>query len=72
MGVLWKLLAPKPVKRIRRATHPVRIVKRAVTPVPVRRVKRAAWGVAHPIERTEQGASHAVVRLIRGFRSRCR
>ncbi len=61
MGVLWRLLAPKPVKRIRRAAHPVRVVKRVVTPAPVRKVKRAAWGVVHPIERTEQGTRHRLL-----------
>ena len=66
MGIFFRLLAPKPVTRIRRATHPVRVVKRAVTPAPIRKVKRAAWGVVHPIERTEQAVENAIVRSVKG------
>ena len=41
MGILWRMLAPKPVKRarrtVRKATHPVHTVTRAVTPKPVKK-----------------------------------
>jgi hypothetical protein len=51
MGFLSRLLIPRPV---RRATHPVRTVKRAVTPKPVKQVRRAM----HPVS----NASYQVTR----------
>lgn len=40
MGLLWRLFAPKPLKKARRtvskAAHPARTATRAVTPKPVR------------------------------------
>ena len=45
MGILWRLLAPKPLKRarrkVRRAAHPVHTAVRDVTPRPVKRLERA-------------------------------
>lgn len=69
-GVLWRVPAPKSVKRIRRATLPFRIVRRAVAPAPVRKAKRAASGVVQPIETAEQVGANAVVMAVRGSRFR--
>ena len=66
MGVLWRLLAPKPVKRarrtIRKVTHPVHTATRAVTPKPVKKLQRAA----HPLSLAELMAEDAVVNALRG------
>ncbi|MQS15959.1 hypothetical protein F7Q99_27825 [Streptomyces kaniharaensis] len=62
MGILFRLLAPKPVKKIRHAAHPVRNVKRAVTPKPVRQVRRAA----HPVSMVERGIENGIVHAVRG------
>ena len=50
MGLLWRLFAPKPVKKarrtVRKAAHPVRTATRAVTPKPVKQLQRAARPVS--------------------------
>jgi hypothetical protein len=70
MGILWRLLAPKPLKRarrtVRKATHPVHTVTRAVTPKPVKKPQRAA----HPLSLAELKAQDAVVNAVRGKRTR--
>ena len=43
MGFFTRMLVPR---KVRRAVHPVRAVKRAVTPKPIKRAKRAL----HPID----------------------
>ena len=68
MGLLWSLLAPRSMKRARRAAHPVRNVRRAVTPRPVRRVRYRAWQARHPL----QAAAEGVVRSARRRRRRRR
>jgi hypothetical protein len=42
--------------------HPVRNAKRAITPKPVRKLKRTAFTVAHPWEAVEGAAADAVLR----------
>jgi hypothetical protein len=70
MGLLKRLLVPKPVRRagrkIGRATHPVRTLTSALTPKPVRNVKRAARKITHPIEAAELALEDATVQLVRG------
>jgi hypothetical protein len=70
MGILWRLFAPRPVKKARRtarkAAHPVRTASRAVTPAPVKKVQRAA----HPLDLAELKAQDAVVDAGRGGRHR--
>jgi hypothetical protein len=70
MGLLWRLFAPKPLKKARRsvykATHPVK----ALTPKPVRRAKRAAFRVAHPVEALEGAVENQIVRSLRGASKR--
>jgi hypothetical protein len=43
MGFFTRLLVPR---KVRRAVHPVRAVKRAVTPKPIKKARRAL----HPID----------------------
>ena len=66
MGILWRLFAPKPLKKARRsvykATHPLK----ALTPKPVRQAKRAAFRVAHPLEALEGAVENQIVRSLRG------
>ena len=70
MGILWRLFAPKPLKKarrkVRKATHPVRTATRAVTPKPVKRIQRAA----HPLDLAELKTEDAVVNALRGKRRR--
>ena len=66
MGILWRLLAPTPVKRarrtVRKVTHPVHTATRAVTPKPVKKLQRAT----HPLSLAELKAEDAVVNALRG------
>lgn len=68
MGLLWRLFAPKSLKKarrtVRKATHPVHTAARAATPKPVKRLERAA----HPLSLTELKAQDAVVSALRGGR----
>jgi hypothetical protein len=74
MGILWRLLAPKSVKRarrtVRKAAHPVRTASWALSPKPVKQVRRAAFKAAHPVEAAEFAAESAVVRAARGGKRR--
>ena len=66
MGLLWRLFAPKPLKKARRtarkAAHPVRTATRAVTPKPVKQLQRAA----HPVSSAELKIEDAAVNALRG------
>jgi len=66
MGLLWRLFAPKPLKKarrtVRKAAHPVRTAARAVTPKPVKQLQRAA----HPISLAELKIEDAAVNALRG------
>ena len=70
MGILWRLFAPKPLKKARRSvrkvTHPVRTVTNAVTPRPVKKVRRAVGTVVHPLEAAEFAVQNQVVHAVRG------
>ena len=70
MGLLWRLFAPKPLKKARRsvskAAHPVRTATRAVTPKPVKQLQRAA----HPVSLTELKVEDAAVNRSRPFPGR--
>lgn len=66
MGLLWRLLAPKPLKQarraVRKAAHPVHTATRAVTPKPVKQLQRAA----HPVRLAELTIEDAAVNALRG------
>jgi hypothetical protein len=66
MGLLWRLFAPKPLKKarrtVRKAAHPARTATRAVTPKPVRQLQRAA----HPASLAELKIGDAAVNALRG------
>ena len=57
MGLLWRLFAPRGLKRarrkVRRVAHPVRTAGWALSPKPVKQARRAAFKVAHPGEALE-------------------
>jgi hypothetical protein len=53
MGMLSRMLIPRSV---RRATHPVRTVKRAVTPKPVKQIQRAM----HPVSNAKYSLERAL------------
>jgi hypothetical protein len=66
MGLLWRLFAPKPLKKarrtVRKAAHPVRTASRAVTPKPVKKLQRAA----HPVSLAGLKIEDAAVNAVRG------
>jgi hypothetical protein len=66
MGLLWRLFAPKPLKKgrrtVRKATHPVHTAVRAATPKPVKQLQRAA----HPIGLAQLKMEDAAVNAVRG------
>jgi hypothetical protein len=72
MGLLWRLFAPRGLKRarrkVRKVAHPVRTASWALSPRPVKQARRAAFKVAHPGEAVELAVSDQVVRSVRGKR----
>jgi hypothetical protein len=66
MGLLWRLFAPKPLKKarrtVRKATHPAHTAARAVTPKPVKQLQRAA----HPLSLAELKIEDATVNALKG------
>ena len=66
MGLLWRLFAPKPLKKarrtVRKATHPVHTATRAVTPRPAKQLQRAA----HPVSLAELKLEDAAANALRG------
>lgn len=66
MGLLWRLFAPKPLKKarrtVRKVAHPVGTTTRAVTPKPVKQLQRAA----HPVSLAELKIEDAAVNALRG------
>jgi hypothetical protein len=66
MGLLWRMFAPKPLKKarrtVRKATHPVHTATRVVTPKPVKQLQRAA----HPVILAELKIEDAAVNALRG------
>jgi hypothetical protein len=72
MGLLWRLFAPKGLKRarrkVRKVAHPVRTASWALSPRPVKKARRAAFKVAHPGEALEFAAENEIVRAVRGGR----
>lgn len=69
MGFLWRLFAPKPLKKARRGVHqvahPVRTARRAVTPRSVKQIERGVRSLAHPVEAVERLTEDQVVRALR-------
>jgi hypothetical protein len=63
VGFLSRLLIPRGV---RRATHPVRTVKRAVTPKPVKKVQRAMHPIDNAIYSVERSVSTSIRNGVRG------
>jgi hypothetical protein len=62
MGMLFRMFAPKPLKRARRLAHPVSLV----TPRQVRRAKMMAINTANPAGAAKRAAKRSVVRTVRG------
>ena len=58
MGFLSRLLIPRSV---RRATHPVRAVKRAVTPKAVKKARRAM----HPVSNAKYSVERSIATSLR-------
>jgi hypothetical protein len=70
VGSLWRLFAPKGLKRarrkVRKVAHLVRTASWALSPRPVKKARRTAFKVAHPGEAVEFAAENQVVRAARG------
>jgi hypothetical protein len=63
MGFFSRLLVPRSV---RRAVHPGRAVKRAVTPKPIKKARRAL----HPVDNAVYGVQRSIATSIRSGRKR--
>jgi hypothetical protein len=48
-------------RSVRRAVHPARTARNAITPRPVKQVRRAAYTMKHPVEAAENAAIGAVL-----------
>lgn len=70
MGLLWRLFAPKPLKRARRSVRRVAHPVRTLTPKPIKQVRRAAYTATHPVSATtsalERAAAGALTPRSRG------
>ncbi|MFJ5532440.1 hypothetical protein [Streptomyces sp. NPDC093261] len=70
VGILWRLFAPKPIKKarrtVRKTVHPVRTARRAVTPKPVKKLGQ----VAHPVGFAKLKVEDAIVDAVRGNSSK--
>lgn len=62
MGMLFRMFAPKPLKKAPRVAHPVSLL----TPKPVKRAKMTAVNVTHPVGGAKRAAKRQVVRKVRG------
>ena len=66
MGLLWRLLAPKPLKKtrrtVRKVAHPMHTATCAATPKPVKQLQRAA----HPGSLAELKIEDAAMNALRG------
>jgi len=62
MGMLFRMFAPKPLKKARRLTHPVSMV----TPRAVKRAKMTAVNTANPVGGVKRAAKRAAVKKVRG------
>lgn len=65
MGFFTRLLIPRGV---RRAMHPGRTVKRAITPRPVKQVRRAL----HPIDNLQYSVERSIATSLRSGRKKSR
>jgi hypothetical protein len=61
MGMLFRMLAPKPAKKIRRVVHPVSLL----TPMPVGRAKMAVVNAANPSGAVKRAARREIVAMLR-------
>lgn len=68
MGMLFRLFAPRGLKKARRAMHPVSLL----TPRPVRKAKMSLVDITHPVGATKRAAKRQVVRSVRGSSSHAR
>jgi hypothetical protein len=62
MGMLFRMFAPRPLKKARRAMHPVSLL----TPRPVKRAKMTAVNATHPVGAAKRAAERQAVRKVRG------
>jgi len=62
MGILFRMFAPRGLKKARRAVHPVSLL----TPRPVRRAKLTVVNAANPVGGAKRAAKRAAVRKVRG------
>jgi hypothetical protein len=62
MGVIKRLLVPR---KVRRAAHPVRTARRAVTPKPIKKIKRSVYVATNPVGALGNAAENAAVHALR-------
>jgi hypothetical protein len=61
MGLLWRLFAPKPLKRARRSVRRVAHPVCTLTPKPIKQVRRMTYNATHPISATKSALERASV-----------
>jgi hypothetical protein len=61
MGMLFRAVAPKPVKKARRVAHPVSLV----APKAAKRAKAKVVNAAKPVGATKRAAKGSLIRTIR-------
>lgn len=66
MGLLWRLFAPKPVKKARRSVRKVAHPVRTVTPKPIKKARHVTYQATHPWEAAEHGVENQIVHAVRG------
>ena len=62
MGMLWRMFAPRPMKKARRALRPDRVLLRAVTPKSIKTIRKATFSVIHPLEAAESAIISSIMR----------
>lgn len=62
MGMLWRMFAPRPIKKARRALRPDRVILRAATPKSIKTIRKATFSVIHPLEATESAIIRSIMR----------
>jgi hypothetical protein len=65
MGLLWRLLAPKPLKKVRRSVRKVAHPVRAIAPRPIKKIQHTARTVANPLEAAEFAAQNTIIKTVK-------
>jgi len=65
MGIPWRLLVPRKVKRVRRMLAPTQLIADAIQPKPLKQARRIVYRSANPVRGAEGLAGDALMRTKR-------